>query len=86
MRNADIQELTEFLMDYAISMLSVGTYTARVIKCTTRIGKVFGYEVHISIFQEISQLAFLHKKIIRCRGLMCEHIQNLLSTLIIYLY
>ncbi|RDU58006.1 threonine/serine exporter ThrE family protein [Helicobacter sp. MIT 99-5507] len=50
MENTDIQELTEFLMDYAISMLSVGTYTARVIKCTTRIGKAFGYEVHISIF------------------------------------
>ena len=48
----DIQELTEFLMDYTIAMLSVGTYTARVAKCTTRIGKAFGYDVNISIFSK----------------------------------
>ncbi len=52
MENTNIQELTEFLMDYTISMLSVGTYTSRVVKCTTRIGKAFGYEVHISIFSK----------------------------------
>lgn len=52
MEKTNIQELTEFLMDYTMSMLSVGTYTSRVVKCTTRIGKAFGYEVHISIFSK----------------------------------
>lgn len=47
---APIQEFSEFLMDYAISMLAVGTYTSRVIKCTTRIGEAFGFEVHMSVF------------------------------------
>lgn len=50
MKEAEIQEFTDFLMDYAISMLSFGTYTSRVVKCVNRIGEAFGYEVHISIF------------------------------------
>lgn len=77
MRNADIQELTEFLMDYAISMLSVGTYTARVIKCTTRIGKAFGYEVHISIFsRNITISVFAQKDYSLQRTYMRTYIES----------
>ncbi len=50
MKQAEIQELTEFLMDYTISMLAVGTYTSRVVKCVTRISESFGYDVHLMIF------------------------------------
>lgn len=39
-------------MDYSIRMLSVGSYTSRVVKCATRIGEAFGYDVHISIFSK----------------------------------
>lgn len=59
MKDAEIQELTEFLMDYTISMLSVGTYTSRVAKCVTRIGEAFGYEVHISIFSKNINISVL---------------------------
>lgn len=48
----EIQELTDFLMEYTISLLSVGSYTSRVEKCVTRIAVAFGYEVHISIFSK----------------------------------
>ncbi|RDU64697.1 threonine/serine exporter ThrE family protein [Helicobacter sp. MIT 14-3879] len=51
-KRAEIQELTEFLMEYTITMLSIGAYTSRVEKCVTRIGKAFGYEVYISIFSK----------------------------------
>lgn len=62
MENTNIQELTEFLMDYTITMLSVGTYTSRVIKCTTRIGKAFGYDVHISIFSKNITISVVAEK------------------------
>lgn len=48
-KNAEIQSLAEFLMDYTLTMLSVGTYTSRVEKCVKRIGEAFGYEVYITI-------------------------------------
>lgn len=51
-KDIEIQELTDFLMEYTIRMLSIGSYTSRVIKCVTRIGEAFGYEVHISIFSK----------------------------------
>lgn len=48
----EIQEFTEFLMDYTISLLAVGSYTSRVERCVRRIGAAFGYDVHISIFSK----------------------------------
>ncbi|RAX55304.1 hypothetical protein CCY99_00975 [Helicobacter sp. 16-1353] len=59
MKTAEIQELIEFLMEYSISMLSIGTYTSRVEKCVTRIGEAFGYEVHISIFSKNISISVL---------------------------
>lgn len=46
----DIQELTYFLMEYALAMIISGAYTARVIRCVRRLGDAFGYEVYMSIF------------------------------------
>ena len=46
----NIQILTNFLAEYTISMVSAGTYTARVEKCVDRIAKHYGYDVSVTIF------------------------------------
>lgn len=50
MQKPDIQELTDFLITYARTMLSSGTYTARVSKCASRIAKSYGYELNFNFF------------------------------------
>lgn len=44
----DIQDLTNFLIDYATTMIGVGTYTSRVVRCTQRIAHTYGYDANIS--------------------------------------
>lgn len=56
---AKIQDLAEFLMDYTLTMLSVGTYTSRVEKCAKRIGEAFGYEVYVSILSRSINISVL---------------------------
>lgn len=51
-RNADIQELTDFLLDYALSLMAAGAYTARIVKNVRRIGESYGYVVDILLFQK----------------------------------
>ncbi|MDO5045271.1 threonine/serine ThrE exporter family protein [Campylobacter sp.] len=46
----DIQEVTNFLIDYAAKMLSIGTYTARIDRCVSRIAHAYGYDVSLTIF------------------------------------
>ena len=46
----DIQEVTDFLVEYALKMLSIGTYTARIERCVGRIAKAYGYDVSLTIF------------------------------------
>ena len=45
-----IQELTNFLSEYAAKMLSIGTYTARIERCVCRIASAYGYEASLMIF------------------------------------
>ena len=45
-----IKQACDFLARYASALLSNGAYTARIIKCTDRIGKAWGYEVHLTVF------------------------------------
>ena len=47
-----IQDVTNFLIDFTALMLSVGTYTTRAVKCVDRIAKVYGYEVGLTIFSK----------------------------------
>lgn len=58
-KQAEIQLLTEFLMDYTLTMLSVGSYTSRAIQCVKRIGEAFGYEVYISIFSKTINISVI---------------------------
>ncbi|MGP1484510.1 MAG: threonine/serine ThrE exporter family protein [Campylobacter sp.] len=50
MSRPNIQEATYFLIDFAVKMLSIGTYTARVEKCVTRIAQSYEYYVSLMIF------------------------------------
>lgn len=50
MQKPYIQELTDFLILYTTTLLSAGTYTARVAKCVGRIAEVYGYEININFF------------------------------------
>ncbi len=45
-----IQELTNFLSEYTAKMLSIGTYTARIERCVSRIAGAYGYEASLMIF------------------------------------
>ncbi len=45
-----IQELTNFLSEYAAKMLSIGTYTARIEHCVRRIADAYDYEASLMIF------------------------------------
>ncbi|CAD7286549.1 threonine/serine ThrE exporter family protein [Campylobacter suis] len=50
MQKPHIQPLTDFLIDYTAKMLSIGTYTARIDRCVSRIAKAYGYDVSLTIF------------------------------------
>ncbi|MBE2983839.1 threonine/serine exporter family protein [Campylobacter sp. RM9344] len=45
-----IQAVTDFLIEYATKMLSIGTYTARIDRCVGRIARAYGYDVSLTIF------------------------------------
>lgn len=47
-KRPDIQELTDFLVEYATTMIGVGTYTSRVHRCIVRIASAYGYEASTS--------------------------------------
>lgn len=50
--NVDIQELTDFLLDYGINLMAAGAYSARVVANVKRLGAAYGYHVDIVIFQK----------------------------------
>ncbi|STQ86368.1 threonine/serine exporter family protein [Helicobacter muridarum] len=47
---ADIEELVDFLALYATALLANGAYTSRIVRCTSRIGHSFGYDVNMIIW------------------------------------
>ena len=51
-RKVDIQELSNFLMDYTTSMMGVGVHTARAVRSVSRIAESFGYGIDVTIFQK----------------------------------
>ncbi len=51
MKTADIKELSNFLLDYAVMLMRSGANTERTVRNVTRISKSFGYEAAIAIFQ-----------------------------------
>ena len=53
-RKVDIQELSNFLMDYTTSMMGVGVHTARAVRSVSRIAESFGYGIDVTIFRKNS--------------------------------
>ncbi len=51
MKTANIQELSNFLLDYAVMLMRSGANTERTLRNVIRISKSFGYDVAIAIFQ-----------------------------------
>ena len=44
-----IQELSNFLLDYATTLMAVGSHTSRIVKNVTRIAESFGFGVDMTI-------------------------------------
>ena len=49
--DTDIQELSNFLLDFATTLMGVGSHTSRVVRNVNRIAESFGYGVDMTIFQ-----------------------------------
>lgn len=47
----DIQELSNFLLDFATTLMGAGSHTSRVVRNVMRIADSFGYTVDMTIFQ-----------------------------------
>lgn len=50
-QKVDIQELSDFLLEYATCMMGSGVHTARAVRSVSRIAEVMGYGVDLTIFQ-----------------------------------
>ena len=59
-RKVDIQELSNFLMDYTTSMMGVGVHTARAVRSVSRIAESFGYGIDVTIFQKNITMTIKH--------------------------
>lgn len=51
MKKTEIQEVSNFLLDYSVNLLRSGANTERTVRNVSRIGKAFGYETVLAIFQ-----------------------------------
>ncbi len=51
MKYADIQDLSNFVLDYAVMLMRSGANTERTVRNVTRICSSFGYEASIAVFQ-----------------------------------
>ncbi len=56
MKTADIQELSNFLLDYAAMLMRSGANTERTVRNVTRICKSFGYDAAIAILLKDAHL------------------------------
>lgn len=52
MQDANIQQVSSFLLDYAISLMGAGVHTSRVERNVARIAASFGYAFDLTIFQK----------------------------------
>ena len=55
-----IQELSNFLLDYATTLMAVGSHTSRIVKNVTRIAESFGFGVDMTIFQRNITMTVKH--------------------------
>lgn len=62
MNKPDINELINFLADYADTLSGVGAYNARVIRCVKRIASHYGYNASIFILLKFINLTVSNKE------------------------
>lgn len=48
MQKPNIQELSNFIIEYISTMVSIGTYSSRVNRCAERIAQSFGYKLTLN--------------------------------------
>lgn len=60
-RNTDVQELSNFLLDFATTLMAVGSHTSRVVRNVTRIADSFGYGVDMTVFQRNITMTIKHR-------------------------
>lgn len=61
MKTADIQELSDFLLDYAVMLMRSGASTERTIRNVTRISKSFGYDIAIAVFLKNTTMTIINQ-------------------------
>ena len=57
-----VKELSNFLLDYATTLMGAGVHTSRVVRNVTRIAGSFGYEAEMTIFQRHVTLHILQRQ------------------------
>lgn len=60
-RDVDIQELSNFLLDFATTLMAVGSHTSRVVRNVNRIADSFGYGVDMTVFQRNITMTIKHR-------------------------
>lgn len=60
-RSTDIQELSNFLLDFATTLMAVGSHTSRVVRNVARIADSFGYGVDMTVFQRNITMTIKHR-------------------------
>lgn len=48
----ELKEVSKFLSDYSTTLMAVGVQTSRIVKNTSRIARVFGFDCDMTIFQK----------------------------------
>lgn len=56
----EIQDLSNFLLDYSTVLMAVGSHTSRIVKNVIRIAESFGYGVDMTIFQRNITMTVKH--------------------------
>lgn len=59
-KDTNIQELSNFLLDFATTLMGAGSHTSRVVRNVTRIADSFGYTVDMTIFQRNVTMTVKH--------------------------
>lgn len=60
-RTTDIQELSNFLLDFATTLMGAGSHTSRVVRNVSRIADSFGYGVDMTVFQRNVTMTIKHR-------------------------
>lgn len=57
-----VRELSNFLLDFATTLMGAGVHTSRVVRNVSRIAESFGYVVEMTIFQKHVTMNILHRQ------------------------